>query len=86
MNTRWKLWVEGSSDKALVWCLLRQMDVENVEPAVIDGGVTKIAKVEQQIRRSSDGGQRVAMILDANSDFQQTFDKAKTEIEHHDGL
>lgn len=85
MNTRWKLWVEGPSDKAIMCCLLRRMNnVESVEPAVIGGGVTKIAKVAPLIRRSSDGGQRVAMILDANSDFQQTFDKAKTEIERLD--
>lgn len=80
MNARWKLWVEGPGDKALVQCLLRHLNVEDVEPDCLKGGVNKLANMETHIRRSSDGGYRVAMILDANSDYQQKVEKAKSEI------
>lgn len=75
MNARWKLWVEGPGDKALVQCLLRHLNVENVKPDCLHGGVDKLANMATQIRRSSDGGYLAAMILDANSDFQQKVER-----------
>lgn len=80
MDARWKLWVEGPGDKALVQCLLRHLNVENVEPDCLKGGVNKIANMATQIRRSSGGGYRVAMILDANCDYRKRFEKVKSEI------
>lgn len=81
MNARWKLWVEGRGDKALMRCLLRHLNVDNVELDCLHGGVNKLANMATQIRRSSGGGHRIAMILDANCDYQQKVEKAKSEIE-----
>lgn len=71
MSQRWKLWVECSSDKALVQSLVRQWSIQNVELDVIGGGVNHLAKIKQQIIRSSDAGNHVALILDADSDYEQ---------------
>lgn len=81
MDAGWKLWVEGPGDKAFVQCLLRHLNVENVKPYCLHGGVDKLANMETQIRRSSGGGHRIAMILDANCDYQQKVEKAKSEID-----
>ncbi len=81
MDTRWKLWVEGPSDKALVRDLLRHMDVANVETAIIGGGVTKIANVAPLIRESGNRGFRVALILDADSDYKQLDADVTKEID-----
>lgn len=71
MSQRWKLWVECSSDKALVQSLVRQWSIQNVELDVIGGGVNHLAEIKQQIVRSSDAGNRVALILDADADYEQ---------------
>lgn len=45
MNARWRLWVEGPGDKALVKYLLRHLKVEDVEPDCLHGGVDKLANI-----------------------------------------
>lgn len=59
---------EGKSDKTLLDCVTRQMNIENLEMVPIEGGVSHLHKVAPQIRRRHDEGKRVALILDANSD------------------
>lgn len=81
MDTRWRLWVEGPSDKALVQSLVRRWSMRNVELDVICGGVDHLAKVKTQIVRSSDAGSRVALILDADSDYKQRYADVTKEID-----
>lgn len=75
---------EGKSDKTLLDCVTRQMNIENLEMVPIEGGVSHLHKVAPQIRRRHDEGKRVALILDANSDpvdRRQSVDDTLAQLE-----
>lgn len=73
----YSLFVEGASDKALIECLLKFQHIDQEEVVVIGGGVSKLGKVANEIRRRYDTGRAVAMILDADRDP----DKRRTEYD-----
>ena len=77
----WALFVEGKSDHALVRWLLRRMGIDNVRVAEIGGGVSKLKHVANEMLKSRNSGERVALLLDANSNVQRRRDELATEIE-----
>ena len=77
----WALFVEGDWDEVFVRWLLGRLGVENVSVSPIGGGVSMLRNVDNQIRRSSDEGNRVALLLDADTHPQQTRVDLATEIE-----
>ena len=77
----WALFVEGASDKVFVRWLLRRMNVNDVRVADIGGGLSKLEHVANEIRKSYNEGERVALLLDADSDVQRQRDELTNEIE-----
>ena len=68
----WHVYVEGESDKRFLECLASHMNIDmEIEFRPIEGGLSKLHKVQPQMKRSSDEGNRLGVILDANSDYQQ---------------
>ena len=80
----WTLFVEGTYDRALVEWLLWRLEVDNVHVAVIEGGVSKLKRVANEIHKSRDEGRRIALLLDADSDVQHRRNALKDEIERLD--
>ncbi len=77
----WTLFVEGKWDEAFVLWLLRCLRInEDVRVRRIGGGVSYLRHVANEIRKEHDGGQRVALLLDADSDARDRRDELKTEI------
>ncbi|MCY3790041.1 MAG: hypothetical protein OXH63_14775 [Gemmatimonadetes bacterium] len=70
MVADWVVFVEGSDDEHFIRCLLQHISVANVDTARIGGGVSKLPSVAPQIQRRRDAGARIAVVLDANSDFE----------------
>ena len=71
MVADWVVFVEGSDDEHFIRCLLKHMSVANVDTDRIGGGVSKLPSVAPQIQRRRDAGARIAVVLDANSDFEK---------------
>ena len=76
----WALFVEGRWDRVFIRWLLSHLGVENVEVAIVGGGVSSLHQVENQIVRSHDKGQRVALLLDADTDVNARRDELQEEI------
>ena len=64
----WVLFVEGKGDQRFLECLLGHLGVARVWVKHIGGGPSALGKVAEQVRRAVDGGHRVALVVDANSD------------------
>ena len=75
------MFVEGRYDKAFVCWLLRRMNVGNVRVVDIAGGVSKLENVANEILKSHNEGERVALLLDANSNVQHRRDELASEID-----
>lgn len=69
MNTTWDVFVEGTSDKIFLQCLLKHLGISHIRTSVIGGGVSKLRVAEVDIRRSSGRGNKIAILLDANSNL-----------------
>ena len=69
------LFVEGGEDKAFLDSLLDHLDVANVSTVEIGGGVSKLQKIKPNLSRALDSGNRIAVILDADSDFSNRRDE-----------
>ena len=85
MRSSWVVFVEGKADAVFVRCLLQFLDMDNVAVQDIGGGIDKLKSVAPEIRRSRtrDDGNRVAIILDANSHPQnrgKEFENKKTTL------
>lgn len=87
MGATWDVFVEGSSDKVFLQCLLKHLGISHVHTSVIRGEVSYLHKVRNEILRSNDSGNRIAIVLDADSnpqskriEFQKTRDKLKLPI------
>ena len=81
MGDPWTVFVEGKSDKAFVRCLLQFLDISNVEVQRIGGGIDKLKEVAKLMQQHHDAGNRIAIILDADSDPQKRrkeFEKKKS--------
>ena len=76
----WALFVEGDYDEVFVRWLLGRLGVDDVEVTAIRGGVSHLRHVVNQIRRSHDEGRRVALLLDADTNAQQTGVDLATEM------
>ena len=70
MADSWVVFVEGKSDKAFVCCLLQFLGIGNVEVQRIEGGVHHLKHVVGLIQKHHDAGNRIAILLDADSDLQ----------------
>ena len=81
---RWKIFVEGTSDDVFLSCMLRHLDIANVETEPINGGVCKLGSVAAQIQRSAMRGSRISVILDADSDFEKRRGEYETAREQHE--
>ena len=67
MRTSWVVFVEGEADKAFVRCLLGFLGIEHVEVQGMGGGIGELEAMAPEMRRRRDAGNRIAVILDANS-------------------
>ena len=77
----WTLFVEGKWDESFVLWLLRCLRInEYVRVRRIGGGVSYLRHVANEIRKEHDGGRRVALLLDADSDVRDRRDELETEI------
>ncbi len=67
---RWLLLGEGPADVVFLSALLQDLSLPDMEVGQIGGNYTrlKVVAVQNQIRRAADKGQRVALVLDADSD------------------
>ena len=75
------LYVEGCDDKVFVCALIKHLGISGVKIRRIGGGVSKLAKVKQQILRSHDEGCRIAIVVDADSDFNARQTELLEEME-----
>ena len=71
MTANWTVFVEGDSDEVLIKALLNFLKGTNIKTRKIGGGVYHLEFVVPQIVSTHDAGDRVAMILDANSNKKQ---------------
>lgn len=78
--TAWHVYVEGKGDKRFLECLVRHMCIDGIDFRPLGGGHSTLRKMQPQLRRSSDKGNRLGLIMDANSDFQKQRDKLKRII------
>ena len=88
MSAIWDVFVEGPSDEVFLQCLLKHLGMSHVHTRVIDGEVSHLHKVKNEILRSHDSGNRIAIVLDADLnpksrrvDFQKTRDKLSLPID-----
>ena len=75
MSSPWRIFVEGKDDQRFLECLLQHMGLSEVSTDTIGGGVGHLHKVKNQIVRSRDEGNRIAVMLDANCDFTSRSEK-----------
>ena len=83
MRSSWVIFVEGKADAVFVRCLLQFLGMSNVEVQDMGGGIDKLNSVAPAIHRTRDDGNRVAIILDANSHPQnrrKEFENKKTTL------
>lgn len=80
----WTMFVEGCSDEAFLRCVLRHLDITNVETERINGGVRKLGSVARQMQRRSQRGNRISVVLDADADFEERRDEYETECVRHE--
>ena len=78
---KWTLFVEGKSDRAFVLWQLQRLAADNVQVAVIEGGVSKLESVANEILKSHNKGRHIAVLLDANSNVQDRRDELASEID-----
>ncbi len=79
--TTWHVYVEGESDKRFLECLASHMNIDTeIEFRPIGGGLSKLHKVQPQMKQSSNEGNRLGVILDANSNCQQCRNELTTII------
>ena len=76
----WALFVEGHYDEAFVRWLLDSLEVEDVRLHRIDGGITKLRSVANEIFKSHDVGRHVALLLDADTDPDSTREQLTREV------
>ena len=69
MSTRWDVFVEGESDEVFLQCLLKYLGISHVCTSVIGGGVSHLPMAEVNISRSYDRGNKIAVLLDADSNL-----------------
>ena len=84
----WSVFVEGKDDKALVECLLTHLSSSHIEVVMIEGGVSKIGRIANEISRRHNDGKSIGMILDADScleerrrEYSEEVDKYKLPID-----
>ena len=77
----WALFVEGDYDEVFVRWLWGTLDSEeDVEIHRIDGGISKLHSVQNEIRKSHDAGRNVALLLDADTNPDRTRRQLAREI------
>ena len=76
----WTLFVEGDYDEVFVRWLVGTLDVEDFQLNRINGGVSKLHAVQNEIRKSHDAGRRVALLLDADTNPDSTREQLDREV------
>ncbi len=84
MRTSWVVFVEGESDRAFVRCLLGFLGIEHVEVQGMGGGTGKLEAMAPEMQRRRDAGNRIAIILDANSNPEGRRKDLEQKIAHLD--
>ena len=79
MADPWVVFVEGKSDEAFVRCLLQFLNIDNVAVERIGGGVSRLSNVAAVIKQRHDAGNRISILLDANSDLKNRRKDLKKE-------
>ena len=89
MDTEWTLFVEGDSDQVFLQCLLDGLGIVNMDIAIIGGGVSNLAEMATTIQRTSDAGNSICLLLDADSnpkrrrsEFRRSRDELGLPIEN----
>ena len=83
----WALFVEGDYDEVFVRWLWGTLDLEDdVEINRIDGGVSKLHSVQNEIRKSHDAGRHVALLLDADINPAHTREQLALQVARLDLL
>lgn len=67
---QWSVFCEGESDKRFLECLARHLRISGLRFIGMGGAVSRLKTMDPKIRQEHDGGRKVAVILDANSDSQ----------------
>ena len=75
----WVVFVEGKYDKAFIRCLLQFLDIDDVAVEHIGGGVSRLSNVAAVIKQRHDAGNRISILLDANSDLKNRRKELKKE-------
>ncbi len=70
MGDSWTVFVEGLYDETFIRCLLQFLDIDNVAVERIGGGVSQLSNAAAVIKQRHGTGDRIAIILDADSDLQ----------------
>ena len=77
------IWVEGKADEKFVRDFLNHLNFSLSEEAIviasIDGGVTKLPKIQSLLSSFKNQGATNLLILDANGDFDSCCDKVEKE-------
>lgn len=76
----WALFVEGDYDEVFVRWLLGTLDIEDVQLNRINGGVSKLHSVQNEILKSHDAGRHVALLLDADTNPDSTREQLRREV------
>ena len=64
---QWEVYVEGNSDRHFLASVVGQMKMVGFVWRVIEGGVSSLPAMQQQMLEGCDAGNRIAVIVDANT-------------------
>ena len=68
---RWKMFVEGTSDKRLLCSVLSHLNVSDVDMVPLGGGIATLAGAAPLMQEMRAAGQRISVVLDADSNFER---------------
>ena len=74
------VFVEGTSDKRLIDCLIRQVNLVGIRTHEIQGGISKLRNIQPVIMRERDEGRRIALVLDADGDFERRRSEVRDQV------
>lgn len=81
MSSQWQIFVEGPDDQAFLNDLLQHLNISNANTSIIGGGVAKLPKIDNEVRRAYDAGKLIAIVLDANSDLANRYAESEKQKE-----
>ena len=69
MTVTCAVFVEGDNDKSFLDAFLNRIGLSNFQLEVIGGGISKLPAAQPRIQRIRNAGNRIAIILDADTDI-----------------